>query len=239
MKNKKIILTIASCVGVAASIVLTHRNTIKAMENAEDEKKWKYYIPTILSGTFTIVTIILNHKITNDELKALLATSATSFATLSKYRKKVKEIAGEDAYITIEKELAKDEEKGILNVNPSIWRQDITCAYVEPIEKGKTLFYESQTNTWFRSSMSAVMSAIYHTNRNFALKSYISLNEYLSFLGIESDDYTDIGWSYDLYEDGIYWIDFDVIESKEGEEYDGEKYYIITPVYEVSELEEE
>ena len=64
--------------------------------------------------------------------------------------------------------------------------------------------------------MAAVLNAQYHVNRNLAVGGDCSLNEYLSFLGVEGiDGGDDLGWdiSYMVEEMDCYWLDFDNYKS--------------------------
>lgn len=60
--------------------------------------------------------------------------------------------------------------------------------------------------------MAAVLNAQYHVNRNLSIRGDCSLNEYLSFLGLDEVEGGDtIGWDicYMIEEMDCYWLDFD------------------------------
>ncbi len=74
---------------------------------------------------------------------------------------------------------------------------------------GDTLYFETYTRQFFLASSEFVKECAYHFNRNFILRGYATLSEYLEFLGLKTSKYSDvIGWS-DISE-GVYgyrWID--------------------------------
>lgn len=83
-------------------------------------------------------------------------------------------------------------------------------------ESERLLFYDLSSKKYFRTTMAAVLNAQYHVNRNLAIRGDCSLNEYLSFLGVEGiDGGDDLGWdiSYMVEEMDCYWLDFDNYKS--------------------------
>ena len=77
---------------------------------------------------------------------------------------------------------------------------------------------------------------MYHFNRNFALAGGNSLEDFYNLLGIKPlgkdgivIDLEYYGYGNNILEDGIFWVDFDLTESKN--EDTGETYYIISFVW--------
>ena len=70
------------------------------------------------------------------------------------------------------------------------------------------LFYDAISERYFQATISQVLQAEYHLNRNFALGGgFITLNQFYEFLGIEPVPGGDeVGW---MVSDGLYWVDFD------------------------------
>lgn len=71
-----------------------------------------------------------------------------------------------------------------------------------------TLFYDFYSKRYFKSTVSKVLQAQYHLNRNYCFGGgSITLNEFYEFLGIDPVENGDvIGWQIDISE--IMWIDF-------------------------------
>lgn len=96
---------------------------------------------------------------------------------------------------------------------------------IDNIKEEILIFWEPITGRYFKSTLSRVLQAEYHFNRNYVLGALISLNEYLEFLGIGKVSYgEDIGW-WNCSEscEGIGWIDFNHIPATKGDQ----QYYII------------
>ena len=72
------------------------------------------------------------------------------------------------------------------------------------------VFYEEHYGKLFESSVSNVVLAMYHLNRNFVLRGTCVLNEFYEFLGLEPIEGGLIGWDvYTGFENyGYQWIDF-------------------------------
>jgi len=254
----RIILTGVSCAGVAGTMVATHFNTIKAKEimemnhpgeiiskKQEFKETWKYYIPSMIAGAVTIASIIVNHKIGAKELAALAASGGVTFASLTKYREKVREVCGDDAVVEIDKRMAHDAEKGIIHaVLPDIYIDGLIDSMNDPEQPGDLLFYDLMTDTWFRSSLAQVYNARYHLNRNFGMGAPASVYDWLLFLGVAdkmpyaAEKWSKYGWGMGLLEDGITSIDIAVAESKELAD-GGETYYILAPVFSPKEFTED
>ena len=68
-------------------------------------------------------------------------------------------------------------------------------------------FYDAFSQRHFESTISKVIQAEYHLNRNFMFNGVISLNDFYEFLGLEKIKIgDDLGWSN--CNGDIYWIDF-------------------------------
>lgn len=68
------------------------------------------------------------------------------------------------------------------------------------------LFYDEYSRRYFESSVSRVLQAEYHLNRNFVMSGYLPVNDFYEMLGLSAIDGGEyVGWNCD---DGLYWIDF-------------------------------
>lgn len=222
------ILTGASCVGVGITAWFSHINTKKEMELESDSVKDRVvvYLPTIISGTVTIATIIFNHKMSRTHIASVVTAAGISSKLLNEYRQKAIEVLGKETVEDIDKKVAKDHEDGIIYcVSPTITSESLFTLSVDRADDGDILFFEPFKQTWFRTSKEAVRLAWYHLNRNMALGMAATMDQLYDFLGIgHFDDNEMYGWGIDYIEDGMYWIDMELIESETD---DGEKYYIL------------
>lgn len=230
--NKRLVLTITSCIGVAATSVATFFGTKKAIKKVEGKhltKKeaakvsWTCFIPTIAIGAGTITAIIFNNKLTAAQMSAIVSSAGLSTKLLHDYEQKAIELYGKEAVDNVKAEVAKDHEDGIVYALVPTIHSEGGLFYTEDIDcGGDELFYDIFRDKWFRSSMSAVRMAEYHLNRNYAICGQVSLADFYGFLGLDTtkaDD--DLGWGFAMRESDIYWIDFEHTKrvNDAGEEY--------------------
>ena len=231
-KKMPFVLAIASSAGVVLTAILTHEATIKAIElkeqrkdsNMEESPKeeiidfLKIYGPAIGSGITTILFIFgatgLNRK------QQMLMSNAYNFLNTSfnEYRKKIRELYGDEIdqniidSITIEK-----------NDNPYLCSNGLGLASTLSIVDSKQdevsrLFFDTISNRCFESTLSDVLQAEYHLNRNFVIGGVEYVNTFHEFLGLPvNENYENYGWSM---LDGIGWIDInhEVKHDKNGNE---------------------
>ena len=77
----------------------------------------------------------------------------------------------------------------------------------EDANEEQRLFYDSFSKRYFQATISQVLQAEYHINRNMVLGAFVTLNDFYDFLGISHIEGGDVvGW---LLSDSMYWIDFD------------------------------
>lgn len=216
------ILTVLSIAGVVGTSVMAGRVTPKALELIKDKKDelgadrlkpmevvqttWKCYIPSILIGMGTVTCIIGIGYMNKRNQASLMSAYAMLNESYKQYRKSAKIVYGEGADDKIHAEMAKDAMVSSYDWGYQIYNMDMDS------ESERLLFYDLASKKYFRTTMAAVLNAQYHVNRNLSIRGDCSLNEYLSFLGIESVDNGDeIGWdiSYLIEELECYWLDFD------------------------------
>lgn len=209
-RHASTILTYAGGVGVIATSVMAVKATPKAialLENAKEEKgedltkieKVKIagpaYIPTVLIGVSTITCIFGANVLSQRQQAALMSAYALLDNSYKDYKKKVKELYGEDSDVRIKEEISKDK----YNEDPY------------PIEDGKQLFYDEFSQRHFEATTEEVLRAEYEINRMLAANYGVYLNEFYELLGLEHTDYGDyLGWSTgELVDTFLYsWIDF-------------------------------
>ena len=221
-KASPTILTGLGVIGVVGTAVLSVRATPKALaliKVKKDELKtdkltpqelveatWKCYIPSALVGVSTIACVIGIGVLDRRNQAALTSAYAILNESYKQYRQAAKKVYGEDADNKIHAEMAKDAQVASYDWGYQVYNMDM-----DP-ESEQVLFYDLTSKKYFTTTMAAVLNAQYHVNRNLAIRGDCSLNEYLSFLGVEGIDKGDeMGWeiSYMVEEMDCYWLDFD------------------------------
>jgi hypothetical protein len=221
-KYSPTILTCLSTAGVVATTVLAVRATpkalrlIKAKKNELETEKlspvelvqttWQCYIPSALMGAGTIACIIGIGVVDRRNQAALTSAYAMLNESYKQYRQAAKQVYGEDADDKIHAEMAKD-----VFIYSNDWGYQVYNIEMDP-ESERMLFYDLTSKKYFNTTMASVLNAQYHVNRNLSIRGDCSLNEYLSFLGLDGIVHGDeIGWdiSYLVEEMDCYWLDFD------------------------------
>lgn len=221
-RSSPTILTIFGVVGVVSTAATAVRATPKALrliKVKKDELKtdkltpmelvqttWRCYIPSALIGAGTIACIVGIGVMDKRNQAALASAYAMLSESYKQYRQAAKKVYGEDADNKIHAEMAID-----ANVSSSDWGYQVYNKDMDP-ESEQLLFYDLASKKYFTTTMAAVLNAQYHVNRNLAIRGDCSLNEYLSFLGVDGVDKGDeMGWDItNMIEDmDSYWLDFD------------------------------
>ena len=221
-RSSPTILTVLGIAGVVGTTVMAIKATPKAMKLIKAKKDelntdkltptelvqttWKCYIPSALIGAGTIVCIIGIGVMDKRNQAALTSAYAMLNESYKQYRQAAKKVYGEDADNKIHAEMAKD-----ARVASYEWGYQVYNMDMDPASE-QLLFYDLTSKKYFTTTMAAVLNAQYHVNRNLAIRGDCSLNEYLSFLGVEGIDKGDeMGWeiSYMVEEMDCYWLDFD------------------------------
>lgn len=224
-RSSPTILTVVASVGVIVTTITAVRATpkaVKLLKEAELEKGENLtkveiirvagpsYIPSALLGISTIVCIFGANALNQKKQASLMSAYAMLNESYKQYRKSAKIVYGEDADDKIHAEMAKDAMVSTYDWGYQVYNMDMDS------ESERLLFYDLSSKKYFRTTMAAVLNAQYHVNRNLAIRGDCSLNEYLSFLGVEGIDRgDDLGWdiSYMVEEMDCYWLDFDNYKS--------------------------
>lgn len=216
-KGAPIALSVLSCAGVIGTGVMSAKAGKKAAEmeiagfamNADTNEKefrrdvFKCYLPAIGVGALTIGCIAGAHILNKKQQAALLAGQLALAQSYGEYKRAVAERCGEEKAIAIEEQIAVEQCKNVELYAPSI----AGYSSLEVFDPQKPmLFQEEAGGTIFESTLSKVIQAEYHLNRNFVLGGEISLKEFYDFLGLHCDEKANgVGWSIN---DEMYWIDF-------------------------------
>jgi len=190
---------------------------------------WKCYIPTALSTTITITSLVMSKRLTQKQILALSTAVASAGGLVTKYRKEIENRFGKDPLTEIDREVA---EATMNEANPPVIETGhLLSTGIDDLSdgEGEYLFFDPFTKVKFRSTKLAVLGAKYYLNRNFSLGAEAPLSMFYAFLGLDlPEEYRYAGWDVSEMEDnGYYWIDIDLVRSDKPDPETGELYYIL------------
>lgn len=215
MKKKGIVLTVLACAGVVSTAVLAAKATPKALllleEKPEDTSVFEkaltvapVYIPTMVSGVATVSCILGIGVLSRRQQAALASAYAMVSSNYKRYQDKVKELYGEEVHNNVIDAIVKEK------VSDDHFIYSTGLVDTETLDgfiDEKHLFYDAFSDRYFETTMSNVLQAEYHFNRNYVLRGGSCVNEFYDFLGIDHIESGDeLGWSYCELE--IQWLDF-------------------------------
>lgn len=207
------IFTVLSVAGVVMTGVLSARAANKTRNTKDDEKStvenfkegWKNYIPPIVVGGVTIGCSVASNVLNRHQRVALASVYALTHKSYEDYKRKNKELFGEENHKKIMEELAVEQARDVY-ISASNFCGNSSLSFADRSEEEPRLFYDSYSRRYFESTVSQVLEAEYHLNRNRSLGADVSVNDFYEFLGIDPIEHGDeIGW---WWSDEIYWIDF-------------------------------
>lgn len=207
--------TILSCMGVAG-VFGTAYLAVKAKPKADqllEEKadyKWHHYateltrfekflavvpayIPTVLMGMGTAACILGANHISKEKEAMLTSAYAYLNCNYNEYRKKVKELFGEEGERQVREAIAKDH-----------------AVQNKPDEEEKLLIYDDYGKRYFQIEPTKYQDALYQLNRMYNFTGEMTLNNFYEFFDLDPIPGGDIlGWSAlkDYECCGISWID--------------------------------
>lgn len=244
-KNGSTILTVLGVVGTVSTAVATAKATPKAIKLINDKKAEKgsnltvletietslpAYTPSLLIGTATIGCILGINALNKRQQASMMSAYMLVENSYNTYKKKVKELYGEEAHQKIIDSIVQEKVK---DVDLAAFGCFDVMRLEEDDDDTPRLFYDLNSERYFESTLSKVISAEYHFNRNFAIRGSGTLNELYSLLGLTHiPNGYDIGWTCnDMLENaGIApWVDFN---HRKVEMEDGLICYIIETPYE-------
>lgn len=247
-KASPTILTCIGAVGVVATAVLAAKATPKAIElvKADSRKNhngnphaatkmevvkscWKCYIPATVTGAATIVCIFGANVLNRRQQASLTSAYALVSRSYNDYKRKVKELYGEETHKKIMESLSVEKAKDMVFTSCGLVSN--SCLDFEDADEEPRLFYDSFSERYFQATISQVLQAEYHVNRNFALMGgFVPVNMFYEFLGIEpKQELAGLGW---WVNDEMYWVDFDHNKAMVDDGLNGEvECYIIDMVY--------
>ncbi len=212
------VLTGLGVVGVFSTAVMAAKNTPKALEILEEKDNYKVekygyhltrfekalamapaYIPAILMGTATAGCILGANHVNKQNQAALVAAYTYLHSEYDCYKRKVKEIFGEEAEKKVREELEKD-----------IYLHETYGSVDE-----KRLFYDEYSKRYFEMSIYEFQRNIYEINRIYNHIGELSLNEFYEFFKLDSTELGDkLGWNsakdWECY--NFSWIEAHLVE---------------------------
>ena len=223
-ENGMNILTGLGVVGVATTAVLAAKATPKALELLQEKDEYKQevygepltrfekvlamapaYIPAVLTGLATVSCIVGMNRVSYTKQASLISAYTYLNSSYEEYRRKVKEVFGEEGEAKVRAELGREielyEKYGSLH---------------EP-----RLFYDEISNRYFEMSMYEMKEAEYNMNRMFNFLGALKLNEAYEFFNLAPTEYVEsVGWAAlrDWEVIGYSWIEatFDEITTHDG-----------------------
>lgn len=243
--NAPLILTTLGVGGMVYGTIKAVKATPKAEKHIEEAKAetrmekikatWRDYAPAIAIHSVSAICLFSGTILSNKSQTAITGAYALLAKADDAYKQKVKDIYCLDAHNQILDEI-RIQEADDVSITTSTFATVIGDG-IDDINEPVHTFYESYSKTYFNSTFKKVLNAQYHFNRNFILRGYASMDEYLEFLGIQperKEDYQIIGWN--CYED-IYWVDFNNYQTVDKQT--GQIIYILDPVFNPEILEDE
>lgn len=219
-ENSMNILTGLGVVGVVATGVLAAKATPKALYLLNEKNEYKEevygepltkmekvlamtpaYIPAILTGLATISCIVGMNRVSYTKQASLLSAYTYLNSSYEEYRRKVKEVFGDDGAQKVDEELEREME--LFNQYGSLH---------EPRQ-----FYDELSNRYFEMSLYEIKEAEYKINRMFNFLGSMKLNDVYEFFNLGPIDIGDkLGWS--AFKDweclGFAWIELSFTEVK-------------------------
>lgn len=164
----------------------------------------KRYLPAVLVGVATVTCMASATMLSEKSQASIAGAYALVSNSFKKYRKSAKNVFGEDA----DEKILDDVEAHMTDCE----RRYISApgfmgnASLNESDEEERLFLDVYSNRYFYSTLSRVIEAEYHTNRNLVLGAEVSLNDFYDFLGIDKISGGDLLWSIC---DDYLWVDFD------------------------------
>ena len=194
------------------------KNTPKALEVLEEKDNYKVekygyhltrfekvlamapaYIPAILMGTATAGCILGANHVNKQNQASLVAAYTYLHSEYDCYKRKVKEIFGEEGEKKVREELEKDK----------YLHETYGCV------DDTRLFYDEYSKRYFEMSLFEFQRVMYELNRIYNHIGEITLNEFYEFLQLDPVDIGDkLGWNghKDWECTGFSWIEAHLVE---------------------------
>lgn len=181
--------TILSClgtIGVVTTVVMAVHATPKALSQIHKDSRNNhdgdpyaytkleavesaaiYYIPTAVTGAATIACIFGANVLSKKQQASLTSAYALLNESFGDYKSKLKEIYGEEAHNQIIDSIAKEKTRDVYLYCPGVISDSSSLDFDGHNPEDNRLFYDSFSRRYFESTISKVLQAEYHLNRNW------------------------------------------------------------------------
>lgn len=221
-KNAPSILSWGAVIGVGLTAYFSARGAVKQVS---DEAAFDWEEKTSVQKAFTLATnfgpaaaagigtsmcIVGSNALSKQQQMSLMSAYIAGDQAFKKYRKKVDEVLGEGSDKEIKEAIATD----MLKYQPADRAIHVPkgCSDEDMLFYLDIPVYEDGTGLWFHSTLAYVKDCAAHLNRNFAMRGYADLYEYIQFLFDGENDEelgNGLGWSCGQgMEYGMSYIDF-------------------------------
>lgn len=217
-----IVLSVLAAGGVVGTAVLAAKAKPKADEKLKKSREEKseelsklevvkevapVYAPAAAVGAVTIFCIVGAQVLSRRQCVEMLGGYMVTAKNFTKYRDKIREIYGAETDKKIMDDIAVEKAKENWGGWASYYGYEMTGLDILASDNEKRLFFDTYSERYFEATLSRVIEAEYHLNRNFAHGGFVTPNEFYSFIGIEPIDGGDaVGWAM---VDEFCWVDFD------------------------------
>ena len=150
------------------------------------ELVWKCYIPTVISASITIGSMIGVNSIHTRRNAAIASLYSLTETALKEYQGKVIETIGKNKELKIRDDISADH----ISSNP------VSPAQVILTGKGDSLFYDTVSGRYFKTDIEKLRRISHQINNDLVNEHFISLNNFYNELGLTSIALgDDIGWT--------------------------------------------
>lgn len=199
--NSPEILTAASVTGVIATAYLTGKATVDAVRVIDQEELladsrqqairnakavWKFYIPPMAAGVFTIVAIFGANRAHANRTAAAIAAYSLTERAFTEYREKVTDQIGKGKEQKVRDEIV---EKHIANNPPK---------EVFLFTDGEVLCCDLMTQRYFKCSMEKLKQAENEVNHRALREHYVTVEDFYDILKVIPTNHSaHLGWTSD------------------------------------------
>lgn len=167
---------------------------------------WRRFVPAFVSGSVTIGMIIFAHGIDRRAVMAASGAAVAASKMYTDYRDANIKVNGIDAHRKVIDELnLQKANNGGITAETFGWLYDLNAG---ASDEDLRIFYDSITKQYFKSTLSKVIEAEYHINRdlNICGGGLALVERWCELLGIHCpDDIKRLGW---CVIDDFSWLDF-------------------------------
>lgn len=147
---------------------------------------WKCYIPTTISASITIGSMLGANSIHTRRNAALASLYSLTETALKEYQGKVIETIGKNKELKIRDDISADH----ISSNP------VSSSQVILTGKGDSLFYDTVSGRYFKTDIEKLRRVSHQINNDLVNEHFISLNNFYNELGLASITLgDDIGWT--------------------------------------------